>query len=283
MSSVLSQQIHDYQTMAQAFQDVLGIIITEEQRNIILTKLNRVMQAFELDSIIELAEKMRRPDTKRLNSDILQAITNYDSKWFQTPGISELLQHYVLDNVGDNARFWVVGCEDGSPAYSIAMEIAEYNRINNKDKAISIVATDVSNEALKQAETGRYRASQIQGLAEDMQSMYMNRCDQLNDEYGDPGGDIWEIKAKIRDRVSFSHCDLLEGCQPEKSVEVIICPDILVYFSNGHRESILQQFSKVLDSGGILMAGEDQVIVSENFERVQYLRGIFYRQKNKDL
>ncbi len=280
MPSVLSQQIHDYQTMAQAFQDVLGIIITEEQRNIILAKLNRVMQAFELDSIIELAEKMRHSDTGRLNSDILQAITNYDSRWFQNKNISELLQHYVLDNVEDNARFWVVGCEDGSLAYSVAIEIAEYNRINNKNKAISIIATDVSREALKQAGIGRYRTLQIQGLAKDMRSMYMDRCEQLNDEYGDTGGDIWEVKPEIRDQINFTHCDLMKGCQSAKSVEIIICPDILVYFSNSHRKNILQQFSQVLDSSGILIVGEDQVIVSENFERVQYSHGIFYRQKD---
>lgn len=279
MSSALSQEIDDYQKLSLAFQDVLGVVITEEQRKRILTKLNRVMQAFELDSVIELAEKMRHPDTGRLNTEILQSITDYDSCWFQYPSISRLLDQYVLDSIPDDAKLWVVGCGDGSLAYSIAIEIAEHKRVSGIQKNCSIIATDVSEEALTRAKKGLYRVNSLQSVPKDMRMMYMARREELNQEFGDPQGDVWEVKQKIRDMVSFDRCDLLEGCQRTGSIDVIICPEILVYFSNSHRLGILQQFSSALKSGGILIVGEDQAVINNGFERVEHTAGTFYRQR----
>ncbi|HHO59617.1 MAG TPA: hypothetical protein ENJ64_05195, partial [Thiotrichales bacterium] len=148
MPSAVSREIDDYQTLSLAFQDVLGVIITDDQRTTMLTKLNRVMQAFELDSLVKLAEKMRRDGSTRLNSSILDAITTPDSNWFQTPTISRLLDKYVLENIRKDARIWVAGCGNGSLAYSIAMDIAEYNRRNNTDVRPAILATDVAGDAL---------------------------------------------------------------------------------------------------------------------------------------
>lgn len=279
MSSAVLQQIDDYQKLSLAFQDVLGVIIAEEQRAMILAKLNRVMQAFELDSIVDLAEKMRRADVGRLNSDILAAITVGDSKWFHYPAISHLLHHYVLDNVADDARFWVAGCGDGSLAYSIAIDIAEYNRKNGQHKQISILATDVSSEGLEQAQQGCYQTAQMQGMYQDLLSMYLMKRDDLNEEFGDASGEVWEVKPKIRERVSFSHCDLLESCEKIGAVDVIIAPEILVYFSNGHRAGILDKFASQLSPAGILIVAEDQAVNSPGFERVVHPEGLFYRQK----
>jgi len=279
MPSAISQQIDDYQTLALAFQDVLGVIITEEQRKAIVAKLNRVMQAFELDSVLELAEKMRRASTSRLNADILQAITDYDPCWFKYPAISHLLQQYVLNNIPKDAKIWVVGCEDGSLAYTVAIELAEHSRQTQQPDSRTVIATDVSEETLQRAATGLYRVGQLQNVPQDMLSMYFSRREELNNEYGDPQGDMWEVKAKIREKLSFNHCDLLEGCQPTGTIDVIICPEILVYFSNSHRAGIIQQFASALKPGGILIIGEDQAVISTGFERVEHPDGTFYRQK----
>ncbi len=280
MPSAVSREIDDYQTLSLAFQDVLGVIITDDQRTTMLTKLNRVMQAFELDSLVKLAEKMRRDGSTRLNSSILDAITAPDSNWFQTPTISRLLDKYVLENIRKDARIWVAGCGNGSLAYSIAMDIAEYNRRNNTDVRPAILATDVAGDALERAKSGRYCVSQLKGMPETMQSTYLQKRDDLNEAFGDSCGDVWEVRDKIRQMVSFDHCDLLQDFQETGKVDVIICPHILVYFSGTDRQGILKQFSRLLAPAGILMVGEDQTVFSKDFERVDHPQGVFYRQRD---
>jgi len=54
---------NDYQALTLAFQDVLGVLITDQQRLSLLAKLHGVMQLQQLNSITELAKKMRDPKT----------------------------------------------------------------------------------------------------------------------------------------------------------------------------------------------------------------------------
>jgi len=68
----------------------------------------------------------------------------------------------------------------------------------------------------------------------------------LNDK-----GDYGQIKEKIRQLISFSQCDLTEDFQALGPMDLIICPDVLVYFSNDIKADILKQFSALLKSGGI--------------------------------
>jgi chemotaxis methyl-accepting protein methylase len=65
-------------------------------------------------------------------------------------------------------------------------------------------------------------------------------------------------------------------------MDLIICPDVLVYYSNGVKASILSQFAEQLKPGGIFLAGNNQAVVpfSQDFERVDHPAGIFYRKKS---
>jgi len=273
---------NDYQALTLAFQDALGVLITDQQRLSLLAKLHGVMQVQQLSSITELAQKIRDPKACELNTDILDAITVDDSQWFQYPAISHLLHQHVLKNLGNESRIWVIGCGEGSLAYSVAMDIAEFNRLNETDKQISVIATDVSADAIQRAEKGRYRTTQMQGLPERLRASYMRKCDKQ--DYVDPSlehllGEHWEVSPKLREMVSFKQCDILADMDAIGVVDVIVCPEILVYFSSTDRGELLEKFSSQLSAGGVFLTAEDQPIIHNGLERVLHPDGIFYRQK----
>ncbi len=283
MHMAATEQYDDFQALTLAFQDALGVIITDQQRSSLLVKLERVMHSRGLKSIVQLAEKMRKADECPLNSDVLQAITSAESSWFQFPEISRLLRQYVLDNIAGNAtardcRMWVVGCGDGSLAYSIAMDVAEHNRLKGNARQVSIIATDVSADAVKHAESACYRTSQMHGLGDELRASYMRRHDEVSAP-DSPVGESWEISPKIRQQLSFKQCDVLDDISHIGLVDVIICPDILVYFSNARRTELLEKFSNQLTPGGVFLTAEGQPVLSNALERVEHPEGVFYRQK----
>ncbi len=288
MSIAATEQVDEYQSLILAFQDALGILITDQQRASVLVKLSHVMQSRKLASVRELANKMLQPEECPLNSDILEAITVAEPAWFKYPHISHLLHHYVLDNITRNAatksaRIWVAGCGDGSLAYSVAMDIAEYQRGNGRQDPIEVIATDVSGDAIKRAQDGVYSRLQLTGLSGNLRTSYMVKQDHvpadvllesgLSDEH-------WAVSDKIRDLVSFKHCDLMDDFSDIGEVDVIICPELLVYFSNSHRSELLEKLSAQLVSGGIFLTSEDQPVLSSALERVDHPAGLFYRQKS---
>ena len=173
----------------------------------------------------------------------------------------------------ENAHIWVVGCGQGQSAYSLAMEIAEYEGKTGETKNFQLFATDSTERDIKQAQSATYRAQQLSGLSEGYKKLYTT----INDT-----GDRWSIKDKIRKNIQFSQCDLTEDFQSMQAMDLIICPEVLVYFSNGVKAGILQQFSTLLKSGGIFLTGSNQAVtpLSEGFERVEHPTGVFYRQKS---
>ncbi|MCK4705076.1 MAG: hypothetical protein KAT90_06320, partial [Gammaproteobacteria bacterium] len=91
-----------------------------------------------------------------------------------------------------------------------------------------------------------------------------------------------QIKEKVCQLLSFSQCDLKEDFLSLGHMDLIICPEVLDYFSNGVKASVLQQFSECLKSGGIFITGNNQSVAAFNksLERVEHPEGLFYRQKN---
>ncbi len=47
MSSVSSASIEEYQTLLLAMQDVLGVVVTEEKRDLISERIDRVMDQYD--------------------------------------------------------------------------------------------------------------------------------------------------------------------------------------------------------------------------------------------
>jgi chemotaxis methyl-accepting protein methylase len=65
-------------------------------------------------------------------------------------------------------------------------------------------------------------------------------------------------------------------------MDLIICPEVLVYFSSSVKAGIIQQFVGLLNSGGTFLTGSNQAVIpfSESFERVEHPAGAFYRKKD---
>jgi len=134
-----------------------------------------------------------------------------------------------------------------------------------------LLAVDSSQSAIEYAQQARYSRQELTGLSEAYKNLYTTASD---DEHR-------KIKDKIRQTVHFSQCDLTQDFQSLGEVDLIICPDVLVYFSNEVKEGILQQFSTLLKAGGIFVTGGNQAVTPliQGFERVEHPSGVFYRNK----
>ena len=80
---------------------------------------------------------------------------------------------------------------------------------------------------------------------------------------------------------AFSTCNLLEDFEGKGHFDLIICLDVLVYFSVPVKAQLLESFANLLDPSGILIAGINEPVLpfNSNFDMVRHDAGIFYRQK----
>ena len=272
MSSIASHNIDDLESLLVTLQNTLGIIVPDEQRSILLGKIAPLLSIYKLDSFASLAENIEQNKPETIRAVVFDIVSQTRMGWVLNSEIKEVLNNYIFSQLPDKANVWIIGCGQGQAAYAIAMDFAKFEHNSGDAKNIQFFATDVSASDVKHAELGKYNKLQMADLSEEHTRLYMS-ADDKSDEL--------QVKDSIRQRMRFIQYDLLEGGPTFEPMDLIICLDVLAYFSVDVKLRILQECSDLLKSGGILLTGDNQIFVPSisTLERVEHTSGIFYRQK----
>ncbi|MGE5329926.1 MAG: CheR family methyltransferase [Deltaproteobacteria bacterium] len=157
---------------------------------------------------------------------------------------------YLEKNIKDkDLRVWSAGCSSGQEAYTLAVIIAEYFGDKKRSWDTRVLATDISETALKKAVNGIYTAEDIEKLPDIWKSKYLNR---ISDEE-------YQVVDEIRNQVIFSPFNLMEEVYPfKKDLHVIFCRNVMIYFDNETKMKIVKKFYDKTSQGGYLFIGHSE-------------------------
>lgn len=136
---------------------------------------------------------------------------------------------------------------------------------------MKIVATDISRSVLDVARQGEYEMLAIgRGLSPERQRQFFTPSEN--------GG--WKIKPQIRSMVEFKELNLLDRYLLGK-FDIILCRNVLIYFSVDLKKDILTRMHAALNPGGYLILGASESLngLPDLYEMVQCRPGIIYRKK----
>ena len=267
----------EYQALQLALQDSLGVVVGDEGRDMIAGTLQPLMAREHLSGLSELATALRNDTPASIRTEVLEAITAHNTRWFGYPEIYHLLSNYVLPSImqqGRNeCRIWLVGCGQGQSAYSLALAVDDYLLQISGEITVEIVATDSSAQAIAKAESGSYDDIEIQQLSQAKLQRYFDLRESEN-------GTCWQVNDKISSMVQFKSIDLLQDTLSQGHFDIIICPDTLMYFSVASKSRLLDEFASLLEPSGILIANHNEPVqpFCDRFDRVDHEAGRFYRQ-----
>ena len=90
-------------------------------------------------------------------------------------------------------------------------------------------------------------------------------------------GPSYKISDEIKDRVEFKEPNLLKDAYP-KDYNLIVCRNVLIYFTEEAKEEVFRKFNKSLAPGGVLFIGSTEQIV--NYKEIGYERknSFFYQR-----
>lgn len=271
MTSVESYNIDDLEPLLSTLRNTLGVVVADEQRSDLVERIEPLLATYQLDSLSSLAEHINSDNTDKIKSGLLDVISQSQSSWVLSAEVRSILQEYIFDQLPEKARVWIVGCQQGQLAYSVAMEAARYEHENGVHKNLELIATDISQRNIEYAKQATYTRQQLHDLADEDKAMFVT----MNNN-----ADNGQIKESIRQSVDFRQCDITKDFQSLGEMDLIICPDELVYFSNDRKAGIFKQFSVLLKSGGIFLSDNSQAIMTTagGLERVEHPAGMFFRK-----
>lgn len=167
-------------------------------------------------------------------------------------------------------RAWVAGCATGEEAYSVAMVLDELRRAHDWGGRIRVFATDMHQEALKQASLGIYPAAALAALTEERRRRYFTASDgQLR------------ITETLRELVIFARHNLLTDA-PFTQLDLICCRNVLIYFQPDMQSRLLALFHFGLRTGGLLFLGPSETLgkLQEEFEAIDIEARVFSKRRD---
>jgi two-component system CheB/CheR fusion protein len=145
-------------------------------------------------------------------------------------------------------RVWSAGCASGEEPYTISMLLVEALGETAYKERVKIYATDVDDEALRQARDASYTVKQLSDVP-----------DELRERYFQPVNGGLAFRSDLRRSVIFGRNDLHKD-PPISRVDMLISRNTLMYFSPEIQERILGNFYFALNRGAYLVVGKAEAL-----------------------
>ena len=147
-------------------------------------------------------------------------------------------------------KLWSAACSTGEEPYTLAMILAQLTPNRKHD----ILATDLDKLVLSKAINGIYRNTAMNELPK-----------PYIDKYFIPRGEFMQVVPEIKNAVQFKQHNLLKDSYPTH-LDVIICRNVLIYFTEEAKNKIIMNFNKALNPGGVLFIGStEQIFTPQNY------------------
>ena len=146
-------------------------------------------------------------------------------------------------------RIWSAGCATGEEPYSLAIlldrllpECSQWH--------VTILATDINPEALETAQRGLYRAWSLRETPVWLRERYFCRRSATT----------FEVAPQIRQMVTFVPCNLADDddlamVANTRTIDIILCRNVLMYFTPEVQRAVVAQLQRALVPGGWLVVG----------------------------
>jgi chemotaxis protein methyltransferase CheR len=205
----------------------------------------------------------------KLRGEEFEEFVNYltinVSEFWRNPEQWKVLENEVLPKLlkksGNNLKIWSAACSTGDEPYSLVMLLSRFVPLSN----IKIIATDIDKQVLEKARAGLYNEKSLTGLPKDLKDKFFTKIGLSN----------YQIAPEIKKCVEFREHNLLKDEYPS-NLDLIVCRNVLIYFTDEAKNEIYTKFNKALKTGCYLFVGSTEQII--NYKELNYSseRSFFY-------
>ena len=262
----------DFTRLTQFIKTNYGIDLSQK-RELITGRLSTTLQGMgysEYGSFIDHLLKERHTDDVELVLNKLT--TNYTFfmrekehyNFFQNTILPDIVARHARDKV---LSIWSAGCSTGEEPYNISMYLMDYLGARAGEWDTRILATDISQRALTEAQRGIYDLPDT--IPQDWKRKYFV-----------PEGSTghYKVAPRIRDNVLFRTFNLMDPIRFRLKFDVIFCRNVMIYFDQTTKDALVSRFYDATVPGGYLLIGHSETINRTNVG-YQFLAPATFRKR----
>ena len=222
-----------------------------------------------LDELITILVMGREPALANL---VVEALLNNETYFFRDRQPFDLLSSHFLPSIAKarhtkkHLKIWSAGCSTGQEPYSLAMLFAD-EPLKWQGWTVDILGTDVSTAVVDRARAGTYTQFEVQrGLGINQMIRWFAECD-----------DGWRAAEALRKTVRFQVHNILENAPHPGQFDIILCRNVLLYFSPEKRTMAFDRLASALAPDGALMLGAGETVIGQTtrFSADRETRGLY--------
>jgi chemotaxis protein methyltransferase CheR len=247
-----------------------GIFHPDNKLRLLLDRCGRRMKALNTRTLREYFECLTVRPTKQAEMvALLNEITIGETCFFRNQPQLDALRQVVLPKIIAakaklpirRIRIWSAGCSTGEEPYTLSMLLMEETKGQLKDWTIEILATDLNERSLAHAQTALYGTYSTRNLTPFYRQKYFTSVEtQL------------QVMPAARANITFSRLNLSDDARMifMKSLDLIFCCNVLIYFDLASKRRVIQHFYNNLLPHGYFFMGHSESLygVSEDFHLV---------------
>lgn len=204
---------------------------------------------------------------KNMFDEFVNYLTINVSEFYRNPEQWTLLEKeilpYLFDNFGKSLKIWSAACSTGDEPYSLVMLLSRFLPLNK----IKVIATDIDKQVLDKARMGLYNEKSLKALPKD----YIDKnFTKINDK-------TYQINDSIKACVEFKQHNLLKDEYPS-NCDLIICRNVLIYFTEEAKNDIYVKFNRALKKEAILFVGSTEQIIQPQSLGYSSFKSFFYKK-----
>ena len=254
----------DYQGFIKGIKYLTGIDLSLYKETQMKRRITSLYEKRGFNGFLDYYKHLGKD--KYLLNELLDRMTINVSNFFRNHKRWEVLERVILPELlseKKTIKVWSAACSTGDEPYSLALVLARLNAL----KRASILATDIDQNVLEICKRGIYSEKSLEEVPEAIKKSYFKFVDGY-----------YHINQQIKDAVTFKQHNLLSDSYGH-SYDLIICRNVLIYFTDEAKDMLYKKFSQSLRPGGILFVGSTEQIFNPNVYDFVSTSTFFYQKK----
>ncbi|MCR4442185.1 MAG: protein-glutamate O-methyltransferase CheR [Peptococcaceae bacterium] len=253
----------EYERFLVDLKKNLDIDLTGYKRPQMERRINSLMRALNIEDYVSFIKRMK--NEKEVLERFVDHLTINVSEFFRNISQWQVLEKQILPSLliqSPNLRVWSAGCSTGEEPYTLAMLLSEAAPAGQH----TILATDFDQRALNKAIEGFYPAKAVTGLP----AAYLKKYFRVQDNG-------YLVVDTLKRMVTFKCHNLLRDSFP-KQLDLIVCRNVVIYFTEESKTLLYNKLHSALRRGGILFTGSTEQIIQAREIGFQPVAIFFYKK-----
>jgi chemotaxis protein methyltransferase CheR len=270
-------ELGDFRLLRDVINRFCGIEFSDDQRASVARKLRERLRALDLPDFKQYYHYLRyHVDAQAELERAAELLTTNETYFFredyQLRGFRDEILPRLRESLAgkrtNRLAIWSAGCSTGEEVYTLAMLIAKSGLFD--DWNVRVFGNDISRRVLHTARRAVYGSSSFRAMPEEFASYFVDMPDGK------------QVHPRIRAMCHFGHLNLLERDRTAVvgRVDAIFCRNVLIYFDDRSRRSVIDTFYERLSPGGYLLLGHSESLLnlSTAFELVHLKTDLVYKK-----